>query len=456
MKVLAFLNVLTVESNKLATLTGRGGNFVIPAAPTKKPVGEFQVNRAVGTVSGLFCDEIPSNASMKKICSNENGEDSVCTFLCHQTRSGIGMGSQVCACAKMRRGPIMVPLGCEWKGQFPDCREIQTQTEPNVIDSITTTSTAKTTSTELETSTTTTTTTITTTTTTTSTENRITTFSIQKNPYEFARRVKVDISDLFTDVPSVSLVVTDPPTTIVKPFTENAYTTKIPTTLQTTVELTTVEPTTVEVTTLEPTVEYKTVPETTTTWKTVDVLATTDAWGTTYPVTPYTAPYKSSVIRSDTVSLNEIQTLPQHVALEAIETALSYFEPSSIEKLKRFIEALEMKQIPNANVSPSERKLLRQANRTDPTKRFCDNLPPIRNGYIKYTYGLEESSSALYYCNNGFIIKQRGYSRKCRCSSNNCYWSKSPRVCVVHELHEAWCFTSSLQQNCCEKSDSFD
>ena len=50
--------------------------------------------KAVGTVSGLFCDEIAENTSMKKMCSNDNQEDSVCTFLCHQTKSGIGMGSQ--------------------------------------------------------------------------------------------------------------------------------------------------------------------------------------------------------------------------------------------------------------------------------------------------------------------------------------------------------------------------
>lgn len=50
--------------------------------------------KAVGTVSGLFCDDIAENPSMRKICSNDNEEDSVCTFLCHQTKSGIGMGSQ--------------------------------------------------------------------------------------------------------------------------------------------------------------------------------------------------------------------------------------------------------------------------------------------------------------------------------------------------------------------------
>ena len=38
---------------------------------------------------------------------DENKEDSVCNILCaHGFNSGIGMGTQVCACAKMYKGIV--------------------------------------------------------------------------------------------------------------------------------------------------------------------------------------------------------------------------------------------------------------------------------------------------------------------------------------------------------------
>ena len=47
------------------------------------------------------------------------------------------MGSQVCSCSKIRRGPILIPLGCEWKGNYPDCEDVITTT-PNIIGETTT------------------------------------------------------------------------------------------------------------------------------------------------------------------------------------------------------------------------------------------------------------------------------------------------------------------------------
>lgn len=432
MKASLLLHVITLDA-KLASLTGRGGNFVIPVSTTKAPVGEFQVNKAVGTVSGLFCDEIKENPSMKMMCSNGAGEDSVCTFLCHQTRTGIGMGSQVCACAKMRRGPIMIPLGCEWKGSFPDCEVIQAPEQPNVIDQE---STPAMTSTSITSSTTTTT--VSTKTTTPTTSSVMSKPEVAK-PYEYARSAaKINVDDLFSTTSS-----SEPLTTPVH---------------STTFEQTTLEPTTIQPTSAEPT----TLPDTTTTWHATDTSKTTVVSSiettpghtetkrvseTTTSATPVTKQEHVNVVRSSSVALNEMKYLPQHIALEAVETALSHFEPKSIEKLKRFIAAFQQQIIEQdssdkndsqskTKVSPSERKLLRQASKLNTEKRYCDNLTPLRNGYLKYTYGLEEGSSALYYCNDGFVIKQRGFSRKCRCTADSCYWSKSPRECIIDE---GWC-----------------
>ena len=207
--------------------------------------------------------------------------------------------------------------------------------------------------------------------------------------------------------------------------------------------------------------EPTTVQDTTSTWHATDVQKTAELSTENTPYTVRTqdigtaaletseiAQQQVNVVRSSSVGLNDIKNLPQHIALEAVETALSHFEPTSIEKLKRFIAAFQQQIIGSkildthegqskTKVSPSERKLLRQASKSNSEKRYCENLSPLRNGYLKFTYGLEESSSALYYCNDGFVIKQRGFSRKCRCTADSCYWSKSPRECVIDE---GWCF----------------
>ena len=225
----------------------------------------------------------------------------------------------------------------------------------------------------------------------------------QPDPYQYARQVKID-SKFF---PELNFETTSTPETTIKPTTWNSYTTS-------------------RLTTDKPYISSQIPPD-------VSELTTAMSKHTTI-TTNSQKPLQLEVERS--VSIDEIDSIPQHIALEAVETALSHFEPASIEKLKRFIDVFEQEIISVTNdkpkkLSPAERKLLRQAAKNDPTKRYCENLPPLRNGYVKFTYGLEEGSAALYYCNPGFAIKQRGYSRKCRCTQNSCYWNKSPRVCIL-------------------------
>ena len=49
-----------------------------------------KVNRVIQTAKGLDCEPLQPNSNLRMICTNEFNEDSVCTLLCHQTRSGIG------------------------------------------------------------------------------------------------------------------------------------------------------------------------------------------------------------------------------------------------------------------------------------------------------------------------------------------------------------------------------
>ena len=71
------INVPYSYSTKLGTLRGDGGTFFLPSKATKKPVGEFQVNKKVGTVSGVFCDKLEPDPNVRMICTDENNEDSV-------------------------------------------------------------------------------------------------------------------------------------------------------------------------------------------------------------------------------------------------------------------------------------------------------------------------------------------------------------------------------------------
>ena len=72
------------------------------------------------------------------MCTEDNREDSICNLICTDGfNSGIGMGTQVCACAKMYKGPVMIPLGCSWKGSMPDC--IVKEEEPTTTVVTTTT-----------------------------------------------------------------------------------------------------------------------------------------------------------------------------------------------------------------------------------------------------------------------------------------------------------------------------
>lgn len=152
---------------KADLLVGSGGKFFFQQPKKQKPVGEFEVQKSLGTISGLRCPTLEAPTATKMVCTKENAEDSVCTILCHKTKSGLGMGSQVCACAKMFKGPVMIPLGCKWKGNYPDCDE---SGEAAIEEVKTTTKTTTTTTTKAPTTTKKTTKATTTRSTTTTTE----------------------------------------------------------------------------------------------------------------------------------------------------------------------------------------------------------------------------------------------------------------------------------------------
>jgi len=78
MKLHLFLFYILQERKceKLGTLRGSGGTFFLPSQTTQKPVGEFQVNKRVGTVSGVFCDEMKEKSNYKMMCTDGNAEDS--------------------------------------------------------------------------------------------------------------------------------------------------------------------------------------------------------------------------------------------------------------------------------------------------------------------------------------------------------------------------------------------
>ena len=83
MKLYSLLLASSISNGeKLGTLRGSGGTFFLPTKTTQKPVGEFQVNKRVGTVSGVYCDEIQQNPNYKMMCTDGNAEDSVkgCNF----------------------------------------------------------------------------------------------------------------------------------------------------------------------------------------------------------------------------------------------------------------------------------------------------------------------------------------------------------------------------------------
>lgn len=46
-----FIFLSAISAEKLATLTGQGGSFVIPMKTTRAPVGEFQVNKERKVIS---------------------------------------------------------------------------------------------------------------------------------------------------------------------------------------------------------------------------------------------------------------------------------------------------------------------------------------------------------------------------------------------------------------------
>ena len=110
------------QTKNLASLVGSGGKFFFDKPkPKPKPVGEFEVQKSLGTITGLRCKPLAQPPGTRMMCSNGISEDSICTVICDEIKSGFGMGSQVCACAKMFKGPVMIPLGCSWKGAMPDC-----------------------------------------------------------------------------------------------------------------------------------------------------------------------------------------------------------------------------------------------------------------------------------------------------------------------------------------------
>ena len=364
----------------------------------------IKVNRVIQTAKGLDCEPLQPSSNLRMICTDEFNEDSVCTLLCHQTRSGIGMGSQVCSCSKIRRGPILIPLGCEWKGNYPDCEDVITTT-PNIIGETTTTLGDTTTSSFG-----------------TSNQDRV---KVETSFHRFSGIKDDFVESMMRDLMATTIATTTEGTTTswLSDTLDGAQefapaTTIIPTTLYTTTSLPT---TTSLLSTAKPIILPKTMrPETlmpffdsrmrgamrfpisrppmeptTTTTTTTSTTTTTTSLITTssQPVSEFklldpstTTTQAPPVIKSDlSLSVNrsspeiirqydnsvdsftEEDSEPSNIALEAIQSTLDEFSPEKVNQLKRFIQAFESELKHEAEITDAK-------NKTDNETRNQDNM----------------------------------------------------------------------------------
>ena len=300
------------------------------------------------------------------------------------------MGSQVCSCSKIRRGPILIPLGCEWKGNHPDCEDIITTT-PNIIGEtiVETTTMDPTTTSAPVTSNQNSVNKIDTSfhrfsgikddfiesmmrglmTTTTATTAKGTTTSWVSDPSGNEQEIEPATTfiptTLYTTFPTTTsfqstakpiiLPKTMRPETLIPIFDsrmrgamrypidrlpiqsiEPPTTTKVTTTTSTTT--TTTSTTSMTTTSLEPVTEFKLLDPSTTTTQAPPILESADqlshsSVNRSSPVIKW-----SEVSQQD--SFTEEDSSPT-IALEAIQTTLDEFSPEKVNQLKRFIQAFE-------------------------------------------------------------------------------------------------------------------
>ena len=56
-------------SEKIGSLVGSGGKFYLQKPKEQKPVGEFEVTKSLGTISGLRCSEFEQPPATRMQCS---------------------------------------------------------------------------------------------------------------------------------------------------------------------------------------------------------------------------------------------------------------------------------------------------------------------------------------------------------------------------------------------------
>ena len=382
------------------------------------------------------------------ICTDEFNEDSVCTLLCHQTRSGIGMGSQVCSCSKIRRGPILIPLGCEWKGNYPDCEDILTTT-PNVIGETTTTLDDTTTSSFR-----------------TSNQDRV---KVETSFHRFFGIKDDFVESMMRDLMATTIATTTDGTTT--SWLSDALdgdqefapaTTIIPTTLYTTTRLPTttslpstakpiILPKTMRPETLmpffdsrmrgamrypinrppiEPTTTTRATTTTSTTTTTTSLITTTsqpvsefkllDPSTTTTQAPPVfesnLGVNRSSpeIIRQEVNlvdSFTEEDSGPSNIALEAIQTTLNEFSPEKVNQLKRFIQAFESElkhetEITDVNYNKTNNETRTQDNMSKADKKAARKMAKSakKSKSVEKSIGKEiEFCDELEIPENGFV-----------------------------------------------------
>ena len=417
----------------------------------QKSINETKkVNRVIQTAKGLDCEPLQPNSNLRMICTDEFNEDSVCTLLCHQTRSGIGMGSQVCSCSKIRRGPILIPLGCEWKGNYPDCEDIITTT-PNIIGETTTTIGHTTTSSFG-----------------TSSQERA---KVETSFHRFSGIKDDFVQSMMRDLMATTMATTTEGTTtswLSDAFDDDQEfapaTTIIPTTLYTTTSLPTttflpstakpiILPKTMRPETLmpffdsrmrgamrypviRPPIEPTTTTRATTTTSTTTTTTTTSLTTTSsQPVSEFklldpstTTTQAPPVIESD-LSVNRISpeiyrqevnsvdsfteedSEPTNIALEAIQSTLDEFSPEKVNQLKRFIQAFESElkheaEITDVNHSKTDNDMRNQENMSKADRKAARKMAKS----AKKSKSVEKSTGAeIEFCDeleipeNGFV-----------------------------------------------------
>ena len=80
--MLQYKNTFSGQPEKIADLVGSGGKFFFSQPKKTKPVGEFEVQKSLGTISGLRCPELEAPPATKMVCTNqERAENSISNCL---------------------------------------------------------------------------------------------------------------------------------------------------------------------------------------------------------------------------------------------------------------------------------------------------------------------------------------------------------------------------------------